>query len=592
MKMKGNKIFKTLIKLTTLVFKAVPFMLLIDIVLCLFHGIAWVGIVVFQQDFFNKATDLIMCKTGVRELIYALVVLAVVYLVCQVLNGFENHYSEVLKQKIMGHLAVDIHKKIACLSAVDFEDVKKLDDINKADKGKDNAVNIIMVVKDLLSFYLPYFLFMGIYLFVLKPSFVIALFFVFIPTIVSQLIRTRVFDSLEDVSAPIRRENEHYEECIVSREYYKETRCLGAFSFFYKKYIETLGKVQKLKFKLNMKTNVIQLIMQLLTILGYLGILLMLFYAVINQEITIGAFIAVYNSIGMMYENMEEIICEQFGEISAGLGTVNNYINFIEMDEEAGSIVEYPGWGDIVLSDVSFSYPGSNEKALNHVSMILKKGETIAVVGENGSGKSTLIRLLTGLYKPDEGRVTVNGADITEVTNKALFEKTSAVFQRFQKYKMTVRENVCISDMEKMHTMEEIKGAARFLGEDIHFERFPDGYDTMLSKEFDGIDLSGGQWQRLAIARAFIRKHNFIVLDEPTAAIDPYEETRIYKMFAELAKDKSSVIVTHRIGSAHLADRIIVMKGGKIVEIGEHQELMEIDSEYKRLYKAQEKWYT
>jgi ATP-binding cassette subfamily B protein len=226
---------------------------------------------------------------------------------------------------------------------------------------------------------------------------------------------------------------------------------------------------------------------------------------------------------------------------------------------------------------------------VDNVSIEIKPGETIAVVGENGAGKTTLVRLLTGLYTPTSGKITLNGMKTSEVNNKSLFDGISGVFQNFQRYKMTLGENIKISDFFNFYQTDLVLSESG-----VDFENnntFPNEKNTMLSREFDGIDLSGGEWQRVAIARGLYRRHNIIVLDEPTAAIDPIEESRIYRKFVEISKEKTAIIVTHRLGSTKIADRVIVMDKGKIINIGSHDELMQNCKLYSEMFNAQAVWY-
>lgn len=361
--------------------------------------------------------------------------------------------------------------------------------------------------------------------------------------------------------------------------------------FFKKLYTQVLDAMQKLRYKASVKANMTEFLMSLLTVAGYVGIIWLLFDSLMKGDISVGAFAAVFNSLGLMYNIMDEVICRHIGGVAETIGATQNYMRFMDMPERTGSASQTPEWGDIELSHVSFAYPGASECAVKDVSFTLKKGETLAVVGENGSGKSTLIRLLSGLYAPTAGQVLHNGVETTKLSASALFAGTSAVFQKYQRYQMSLAENISISRTEKKWDEAVLGDVSQMAGLDVEVRTFTNGYDTMLSREFDGVDLSGGQWQRVAIARGFFRDHNLIILDEPTAAIDPYEETRIYNRFAQMAKDKSALIVTHRLGSVKLADRILVMKDGQAVQLGTHEELIAEDGEYRRLYEAQEQWY-
>lgn len=591
-KQNNENIVKIFMKLAPIIMKATPVLFWSEILLSVFHGVFWGVETMLQQRFFDEAARMAGGEGTLFPVIAALGLLGLANITCQLLNGVCNFLPDVMERKAGGYMSAAIHRKIAKLAPASFEDAKKLDDINKAEQGKNNAIFFVMTFMMIFAFYVPYFLFMGWYLFSLKPVLAAAIVIVFIPTALAQVIRTKVFSHLEDKSAPVRREYEYYESCMVSREYFKETRLLGGFGYFKKLYLETLSCLQNLRYKATVKSNLFELSMRVITVAGYCGIMLLLFDALMKQEVTVGAFAAVFNSIGFLYSIMEEVVCRHIANMAQNAGSLRNYLDFLELEERTGAVDEAPEWGDITLENVSFSYPNTEKKAVKKAGFTLKKGETLAIVGENGSGKSTLLRLISGLYLPDEGSVRFNGVETKVLTPKALFSHTSAVFQKYQRYQMTLEDNITISEPEKPYEEKVLDAVCEMAGSDEKALAFPQGYQTMLSREFDGVDLSGGQWQRVAIARGFFRSHDLIMLDEPTAAIDPYEETRIYNQFAEISRDKSAVIVTHRLGSVKLADRIIVMKNGEVVQIGTHEELFaEENGEYRRLYEAQEQWY-
>lgn len=583
--------FKIMSKLIPIVFSSAPILICLNMSSAILHGTSWGIIVMIEQQFFDQAALLVSKQADLYKVLIFFMLLGLAFLVCHVLNGADNYIGDAARKKIKGKMALKIHEKIIRLDPIDFEDTNKLDNINKAEHGKNNSVSFALEFISIFTFYLPYFTFMGWYLFSKKPILAFSIVFVFIPTVAIQIIRSKVFVTLEDNSAPIRRENDYYESCVTSREYYKETRLLGGFDYFNKLYIETLDILQKLKYKATMKTNTIELSMRMLTVIGYWGVLFMLFTALMNREITIGVFAAVFNSIGGLYAMMEELVFEQISEMSKNTGTIENYLNFLDMNERKLTVETNLEWGDITLENVSFSYPYIQNHAVKNASFTLKKGETIAIVGENGSGKSTLIRLITGIYLPSYGKVTMSGFDTKELTQKSLYENTTAVFQKYQRYQMTLEDNISISRNNIEYNKSTLDNICEIAGTNKEDSSFTAGYDTMLSSEFGGVDLSGGQWQRIAIARGFFRSHNLIVLDEPTSAIDPYEETRIYNQFAKISKDKSAIIVTHRLGSVKIADRIVVMKNGEVEEIGTHDELMQAEKEYTKLYMSQEQWY-
>lgn len=247
---------------------------------------------------------------------------------------------------------------------------------------------------------------------------------------------------------------------------------------------------------------------------------------------------------------------------------------------------------DIVFSHVYFTYPQTEREILHDVCIRIKQGERTAFVGENGSGKSTLIKLLCGLYPATYGKILVGGQDITTLSAETRRRFISALFQDFQSYSMTIRENAALGNLSKLNDDEAIWEAMRNSDFAGTAEEYANGLDTMLGKlTEDGVDLSRGQWQRLAMARAFLSDAEFVALDEPTAALDPVAESKMYEGFAKIFEKRGTIMVSHRLASAKMADRIFVLDGGRIIEQGSHDELMENDGLYARMFKMQSSWY-
>ena len=553
------------------------------------QGISYGVIAPIAQNLFDRAVDFAAGKTELSVVIMGLVFLSSAHVVKQVIDGIANFISFGYWEKVEGKLSLDLHKKMSKIAPVCFEDTRILEEMNKAVQGKDEAAWFAGTILFMICTSSYYFV-MALYLFHIKPFLMVLFALVFVPTFLTHFYRIKVFSIAEDKGAPVRREFEYYESCMTGREYYKETRILGVFPYFKKLYIDTLSLLNKLKFRASVKSDLAELGMQILSLGGYIGILLLLFDSLIKGEIGVGAFAAIFASVDQMFEMMKGLF-DRVQILAGYFSKVQNYIYFMQMPERNGIDIELPAKTDISLSGVSFSYPGAEQKAVNNVSLTIKNGETIAIVGENGSGKTTLVRLIIGLYLPDEGDVLFGDANTKTVSDVSIFKRISAVFQKYQRYQMTLRENVGISAVDDVASDTALDKTSVQAGIDKNDTSFINGYDTMLSREFDGVDLSGGQWQRVAIARSFFRSHEFIFLDEPTAAIDPIEETKIYDRFAEISKDKTAIIVTHRLGSVKLADRILVMKDGRLVEQGKHIELITADGEYSRLYKSQEQWY-
>lgn len=246
----------------------------------------------------------------------------------------------------------------------------------------------------------------------------------------------------------------------------------------------------------------------------------------------------------------------------------------------------------IEFRHVSFRYPGVEEDVLRDVNLRIQPGERIALVGLNGAGKTTLIKLLTRLYDPTEGQVLLDGVDLREYDLESLQQRFGVIFQDFVRYQFTVRENIGFGQVDALDDERRITGAAADGGAAELVASLPQGFDTMLGRRWEkGKELSGGEWQKIALARAFMRKADVLVLDEPTSALDAEAEYDVFRRFAELMQGRTAVLISHRFSTVRMADRIVVLSSGKIVESGSHAELMRMDGLYARLFNLQASGY-
>jgi ATP-binding cassette, subfamily B, bacterial len=315
------------------------------------------------------------------------------------------------------------------------------------------------------------------------------------------------------------------------------------------------------------------------TILGKITLGEMTMYLVVFRQGQ-ATFASALTSIGGMYEdnlylaNLYEFLDQP---ISQSQGTVT-----------AGLIAD-----GIRFEDVSFSYPGSQQPVLNHISLHLPLGEKLAIVGENGSGKTTLIKLLTRLYVPSSGRILLDGVDLNDWELDALRRRIGVIFQNFVQYQFTAGENVGVGDVDHLTDAQKWETAANKGMAMPFIEGLPQGFNTQLGKWFkDGQELSGGQWQKIALSRAFMRSDaDILILDEPTAAMDPEAEMTIFNHFRSLTQDRMVVLISHRFSTVRMADKIIVMANGQIIEQGSHLQLLKAQGRYAHLFSLQAAGY-
>ncbi len=576
--------------------KHCPVICIISILLTIGTGVCTAANVFFKQNFYDSVEAMAQGRTTIPFALASGIVMTLFLVFTLALQTVSELVQNNVSRIAAGHMGRLLNEKASRIDPIVYEDNHFLDHINKAYVGIEAAVSVADSAQIIGLVELSYFIYMGCYFFSLKPILLLMFCISFLPAVIGAVVRRNMYGKLENQAAPYRRKYEYFEKCLCSREYVKETRLWRGERYFKKLYERNLGIFTQLKWKTTMKVERVELALRFLLLTGYVGTVICMFCCMVQGEIGIGAFAAVFSSLDQMFGRMENVFHLRVGSINRNFGAAQNYYAFLKLREREGKD-KIPLKREVIeLKNVCFRYPDSTEMALDSINLTIRKGETIAVVGVNGSGKSTLTRLLTGLYLPTAGSLTIDGKETVGIAPETLYRNVSAVFQRYQSYKMTVAENVIISDMGKEkqglqvegETVESALGKAAFPFESV---KLTEGIGTMLGKDFGGTDLSGGQWQRLANARGLYRNHEMIILDEPTAAIDPLEEAAIYRSFAEISKEKTAIIVTHRLGSAQIADRIIVMDAGHIVDIGTHEDLLRREGKYREMYHAQAKWY-
>lgn len=319
-------------------------------------------------------------------------------------------------------------------------------------------------------------------------------------------------------------------------------------------------------------------------------ILLVLF---VNGQISVGLFISITSLVfGELYGNLNNV-GGFFKWSGFHINSYEYYDRFFNLSDEAeGTEKELPAKFDIEFRDVWFKYPGTERYILKGLTFKINQGEKASIVGENGEGKTTMIKLLLGLFTPDQGEILVGGKNLNDYPLSIRTKIFGPVFQDFTRFSITLKENIGIGDIDSIANEEKIKQAA-IKGKVHDFAtNYEKEFDTLLGRDFDGgVDLSGGQWQRIAIARAFMGDKPILLLDEPTSQLDPIAEAELYYEFASLVENKTAVFITHRLGSTMITDRIFVIHDGKIAESGTHQELLQMGGIYSRMFNAQKQWY-
>lgn len=410
-----------------------------------------------------------------------------------------------------------------------------------------------------------------------------------LPYFMIRLIRGKEFYELKRYQAAGERRRNYLYHLFGDKRAVKELRIFGIENYIEQKMYETRDKINREVWDFKKHDIFGLLFCELFCQSGYLLSIVITIMLLLHKVLDFGILAAALAAV-TSFQTAAKYFLISLGRIPECAAFVKDYYDFMDMEEPVqGTEKFYPDFDRIKLQQVCFSYPSQTDQAVSNLSFEIERNEVVVIVGNNGSGKTTLVKLLTGLYKAQQGQIYYGTQDLASLDPEEFYKHVSFVSQDFIKYELSVRENVGIGDGKNMEDTDKICKLLKQVGLKEFTSR--DSVNQLLGSEFGGRDLSTGQWQKLAIARGILKESSVIFLDEPTAALDPLMETSILKMFLQIAQGKTAIIVSHRIGICKNVDKIIVMKDGEIAEIGKHQELLDKRGEYYRLYTMQQKWY-
>jgi ATP-binding cassette subfamily B protein len=395
---------------------------------------------------------------------------------------------------------------------------------------------------------------------------------------------------------PMRRQLDYLRVLGGSKEAAKELKLFGLKNFLTERFTRLSDEIYEENIALSQRKLTVGAVLSTIGTMGYYSAYVLVIWRTVAGAMTIGTLVFLTGAIQQASSNIEQIF-STLAAIGDQALFLTDLLAFFEMKPTIKSKpnalpAPRPIMRGVEFRNVSFSYPGNSRRVLDHINFQLHTGERLALIGENGQGKTTIVKLVTRLYDPTEGQILLDGIDLREYDLEDLHREIGVIFQDFMRYEMTARENIAVGRVEEINNLELLQIAAQKSLADHTIGRLGAGYEQMLGRRFDqGVDLSGGEWQKIALARAYLRDAQLLILDEPTAALDARSEFEVFHRFSELTAGKMAFFISHRFSTVRSADRILVLENGRIVEEGTHGQLASLGGRYAEMFEMQASSY-
>lgn len=508
-----------------------------------------------------------------------------------ILSRAVDFFDNLLADRYTHHVSVEVMRKAASLDVTVYEDPVFYDRLERARVQATDRLAMIQQMGRLIQQTVTAIAFSAV-LVRYSPFLLILLVAGILPAFLGESHFAFLTYAKNFRQTPARRQMDYLRQVGGSKEAAKELKLFNLSGYLTDRFTALSQSIYEENVALNKRRLFWGGLLAIVGQLGYYGAYAYSIYRTIQGQYSIGDLTLITTAIMQAMSNIQQAFSTASGVADQAL-FLTDLLAFFDMkpavaSKENGLPVPSPFARGFEFRNVSFVYPGTDRRVLSDFNFTLRPGERVALIGENGQGKTTVVKLITRLYDPTEGQILLDGIDLREYDLADLHAEIGVIFQDFMRYEMTARENIAVGRVEIPHTQNEIGQAAeKSLASDV-IARLHGGYDQMLGRRFEtGVDLSGGEWQKLALARAYLRDAQLLILDEPTAALDARSELQVFERFAELTQGKMALLISHRFSTVRMADRIIVLEGGHLVEEGNHQQLMALGGRYAAMFEMQ-----